>query len=236
MQLRQQYLITNLGIYRLEIKTQLPGDSNPEDDIKIKIIRADFQPPTTTPIINGPLGENGWYTDKVIVSLEATDDLSGVLANYYRIDDGEWRLYTNPFKLLTDGIHTVEYYSVDYARNIEDEQSIIIKIDQVPPTIILNKEIKIGRTIFTAEVNDDTSGIDRVEFYLDNETGYYTATDEPYEWIWYGIEDHTVTAIVYDIAGHTEQSSTSTPQSQSDNQDQNSNSVTKTTKHGGYSQ
>jgi len=199
--------VTELGIYRLEIKTQLIGDNNPEDDIKKKIIRVDPNPPTTTITIDGILGENNWFISDLTVILEGEDDLSGLLATYYKIDDNNWNIYLSPITLSDDGIYQIFYYSVDKARNIEEQQTINLSIDQTHPTITLTSEKLIGRIVFTAEVFDSTSGIDRVEFYLENETDFYTATQEPYEWVLIAIptEEVVVTAIVYDKAGNTNQ-------------------------------
>jgi len=201
------WTVTELGKYRLEIKTELPGDNNPEDDVKMKIIRVDPNPPTTSITLDGIIGENNWYISDVIVTLEGTDDLSGVLATYYRVDGADWELYLSPFIVSLDGIHSVDYYSVDKARNREEEHSIILSIDKTLPTIILTSEKLVGRIIFTADVSDVTSGVDRVEFFVENETDFYTATQEPYDWVLMPIpnEEVMVTAIVYDQAGNLKQ-------------------------------
>jgi len=201
------WTVTNLGKYRLEIRTELAGDNNPEDDVKIKIIRVDPNPPTTTISFDGMLGENNWYISDVMITLEGTDDLSGVLATYYRVDGTDWELYFLPFIVSLDRIFSIDYYSIDKARNIEEEQSTTLFVDQTSPTITLTSKRRVGRIIFTADVSDATSGVDRVEFYLENETGFYTATEEPYEWVLIPIpsEEVMVTAIVYDHAGNLKQ-------------------------------
>lgn len=54
-------------------------------------------------------------------------------------------------------------------------------------------------------------GVERVEFYLDDEL-QQTLFDGPYQWTWTGTTSHSVYAIVYDYAGHSEKSNTlSTP-------------------------
>ena len=56
-------------------------------------------------------------------SLQVTDAMSGFNITYYRIDGGEWEIYTEPFT-LPDGYDIfIEYYSVDYAGNVEDVNS-----------------------------------------------------------------------------------------------------------------
>ena len=63
---------------------------------------------------------------------------------------------------------------------------------------------------FNANVSDEASGVWRVEFYLDDELNF-TDYDLPYEWTWTGSGNHTVTAKVFDWAGHSANSSISTP-------------------------
>ena len=51
------------------------------------------------------------------VTLAASDATSGVNYTMYRVDDGEWTLYTGAFEVTGSGNHTVEFYSVDNAGN-----------------------------------------------------------------------------------------------------------------------
>jgi hypothetical protein len=84
-----------------------------------------------------------------------------------------------------------------------NEQSI--KIDQTKPeiTALAYEKIGIMKYRFTATVNDETSGINRVEFYL---SGIYlgNATEAPYELEYSGdAKYHILSIIVYDNAGNT---------------------------------
>jgi len=139
----------------------------------------DNQPPVTTYTFDPskPDGENGWYVSNVTVTLNATDELSGVKDTYYRINSSEWEKYNNPFILSEDGNDIlIEYYSIDKAGNVEDVKSVTIDIDQTPPYIKLKYEVVGGNRIngweiqFTVIAYDNTSGVDgRVEFYFNNE-------------------------------------------------------------------
>lgn len=57
----------------------------------------------------------------------------------------------------------------------------------------------------TADVADETSGVAKVEFYLDGDL-LGEDTEEPFEWEWSGTGSHSVYAIVYDLAGNLQQS------------------------------
>ena len=67
-----------------------------------------------------------------IVTLSATDNLSGVAATYYTVDGSAPQTYSSAFK-LTDGNHTVVYWSVDVAVNVETSHSVSVSVDNVPP-------------------------------------------------------------------------------------------------------
>ena len=139
----------------------------------------DNQPPVTAHTLDPPYpdGENGWYVSNVTVTLNATDDKSGVNVTYFRINNSEWKKYDEPFILSEDGDDIlIEYYSVDNAGNVENIKSVTIDIDLTPPYIKLLYEIVGGNRIigwsieFTVIAYDNTSGVcGRVEFYFNNE-------------------------------------------------------------------
>lgn len=95
-------------------------------------------PPTTTDTLSGTLGNRGWYTTPVTVTLTATD-LDGptdVAATYYKIDGGAQQTYTGPFTVVDDGTHTFTFWSVDNEGNIETfPVTDGFKIDATPPTV-----------------------------------------------------------------------------------------------------
>lgn len=156
----------------------------------------DTTPPVTSHTLNPPEpdGLNGWYVSDINATLTATDDISGVNITYYRIDRGEWIVYTEPFTLSEDGDDIlIEYYSVDYAENIEDVKSFMVDIDQTKPTIEDMYYEVMGWTplegwefIYTTIATDDTSRMERVEFYKNNylmETVYGKGPE--YHWYFY---------------------------------------------------
>ena len=137
----------------------------------------DTTPPVTTISFNPPEpdGENGWYVSIVTVTLNATDDDSGVNLTRYKIDSGPYSIYIEPFIISTDGFHKIWYYSIDNAGNQEDEKSAEFYVDQTDPEIWLSYEVVGGdkfkgyTVVWTATANDDTSGMNKVEFYFNGE-------------------------------------------------------------------
>jgi len=171
----------------------------------------DTTPPVTSISFEGTMGNNGWYISPVLVSFTATDSQSGVTSTMYKIDSGSWTTYSAPFVVSADGNHTVSYYSIDKVGNMETSKTANLKIDKTQPSITLTKQqIDLFNVKFTAQVSDETSGIDRVEFALDGVL-QYNDTQSPYEWTWTGLGDHTVTATAFDFAGNSQSQSMSTP-------------------------
>lgn len=146
-----------VGGYFLEVTMRENGANNcPEMEITKKqhktisdIGRTSFPfaspdnaPPTTSHRLDGKLGEYGWYTSTVKVTLSAEDaripwGCEGVWKTEYRIDGGNWQTYTVPFA-SEDGQHTLSYQSVDKAGNMEGVNSFSIKKDTTPPTCGFN--------------------------------------------------------------------------------------------------
>ncbi len=95
---------------------------------------SDAEPPVT--IAAGV--DDRWHRADVVARLSATDSLSGVAYTLFKVDDGAWtkgtRIEMRAFKNhANDGAHTVRFYSVDNAQNVELEKSVTVKIDTTPP-------------------------------------------------------------------------------------------------------
>ncbi|QTH45379.1 heparinase II/III family protein [Cohnella sp. LGH] len=86
-------------------------------------------------------GAAGWFTEPVTVSLEAADTGggNGVLYTEYRIGNGDWSLYEQPFVLM-EGDHQVVYRSLDAAGNFEPERTLTASVDLTPPKIVIQGE------------------------------------------------------------------------------------------------
>jgi len=178
----------------------------------------DTVPPVTIIVPNGTIGGDGWYTSSVIVTLSATDELSGVESTWYQIDSGYWKLYNTPFTVSGDGRHTVYYYSFDNAGNREDTKSADIKIDMTPPvtehefegiigedgwfvsnvTITLSAEDEMPFVLRT--INRDSSGVNYTMYKVDD--GEWTTYVDPFVVAEDG--DHTLYYYSVDLAGNIE--------------------------------
>ncbi|WP_295011846.1 NPCBM/NEW2 domain-containing protein [uncultured Microbacterium sp.] len=124
----------------------------------------DTTAPTTTATVTPDAAASGWYTTAPSVALAATDDV-GVTATQYRwTPEGAWNLYDKPV-LLSDGVTSFGYRSLDAAGNTEDAKTVTLKVDTVAPTVSIAAD-RGARTV-TVTGSDATSGIDRIEYSID---------------------------------------------------------------------
>jgi hypothetical protein len=114
-----------------------------------------------------------WYASDVAFNF--TIESYDIATVYYNIDDSEWTEYIDPFVVHGNGEHSLQWYAVDYEGNISNiDGPFNFNIDQSPPNISLKYEILGGspeqgwEILMTATATDDYSGMDRVEFYLED--------------------------------------------------------------------
>ena len=200
------------GEYDLVITTELTGDEMPANDDKSWTFLIDIYddiPPITTAEITGTMGDDDWYISDVTIILTAEDPWpykspSGVNNTYISFDGTTFDLYTGPVVVEVDGVIEFWYYSDDNNGNVEDVNGPdSFKLDATPPTIDLTAEGSGSTWTLTAEVDDATSGVAKVEFYVNDE---YLGedTEAPFEWEYTGASSgDTAQAIAYDNAGNS---------------------------------
>ncbi len=158
------------------------------------IVKVDAEAPTTTAEVPvGTDGDNGWYISDVIITLLPVDTGAGLAASnstlYCYDADNTCSLTTDygsqPFTIDNDGVWYVWYRSVDRYGNVQDPQSLQIKVDTTAPTFDpsctvaegTNPEYQYqtGTTLYynsgfagdfsiTAPAVDAESGIEKVNF------------------------------------------------------------------------
>jgi hypothetical protein len=128
-------------------------------------------------ILNGTMGENNWYVSNVTVTIVDGN------YTYFRIDDGNWTVYTGPFIISTDGEHII-----GTTPDFEHVYNITIKIDQTAPMLFdfFMSRAGIFKWKLLANVSDETSGINRVEFYFNDNFVNTSYTPGPYIVYWRG--------------------------------------------------
>jgi hypothetical protein len=126
------------------------------------------------------------------IYLTFADKLAGVAKTYYRIDDGKWREYGAnmiiPLDALTDGDHTLYYYSTDNVENKEEEKSFEFYLDRTAPIMsadvlgdrfIVGDQVYFsGRTKLKLTAVDNKAGIKKTLYSVDG--GEYKEYAEPF--------------------------------------------------------
>lgn len=138
--------------------------------------RRDILPATTSAIIVGEEGDDGWFRSDVEISLAVEDNEGGLGTDYilFRKDDGDWEGYETPIKFTEEREHVLEFYSVDKDENIEEKKSVLFSIDKTPA----EAEIKFNPFILKLEViGIDSSGSANVVISEINDSRILKITD-----------------------------------------------------------
>ena len=185
----------------------------------------DELPPVTVDVFDEVAG-----TVTLLAADQAGPVVSGVAATFYILDGGATTEYTVPIT-LTEGSHTLVYWSVDNVGNEESHHTKTYTVDTTPPTVTITEPeegalylfgnkvmdrilgtttICIGKITIEADASD-AGGISMVTFNVNNDTGYDTDGSDGYTYLfskrYFGPVDVTVTA--YDNSGLSAEATTS---------------------------
>ncbi len=140
-------VITRSGDHRLRYwSTDRAGNVEATRTVAVKV---DVTAPVTSPVLDGPVGEAGWYRDDVSVGLSATDAQSGVASTWIGIDGAALAPYTGPIIVTEAGSHTVAFRSVDVTGRTEAVRTSTFTIDRTPPTIGPDGAVAASRPMFS---------------------------------------------------------------------------------------
>ena len=164
--------------------------------------------PLTTAAIDGTEGDNGWFVSDVDVSFSAAGGTGGINTTYFRIGDGAWQEYGGPISVSGDGVHVLQYYSVDMSGVEEPFRTLDIMIDTEEPETSASVDGSVGNDgWYVADVSvvfealDDSSGIRAIMCRLN---------DGPWTNVTEGVLSITVDGALQleyyaiDVAGHEE--------------------------------
>ena len=178
-------------------------------------VNIDLTPPVTTAGNLQANGHSGWTkTTPQTVTLSATDGGSGMsggsAATYYTID-GVQHTYGGSFAVTAEGSHTIVYWSVDNAGNIETSHTGFVNIDLTPPVtaatgLQANNNSGWQNTSQTVTLTGDDgsgSGVATTHYTIDGVSHTYTS---PFTVSGQG--SHIITYWSTDAAGNTETTNT----------------------------
>ncbi len=156
------------GTYYFHIRAvDNAGNGGPPSQYVVKI---DSTPPiTTAPGLASTAGSSWSSATPRPVSLAAGDTGSGLLATYYTLDSGGQQTYTSPLSISGEGLHTVTYWSLDTAGNIEQPHTGFVGIDTTPPTVSDNSDgawHDAGVTVTLSPSDPGGSGIAKTQYRL----------------------------------------------------------------------
>ncbi len=117
----------------------------------------DTTAPVTIIALSGQL-MGTYYVAPVLVTLTATDDLSGIASTLYQIDSGNWQNYSGPFNITALGPHTFTFYSVDNAGNIEAPQTVSFVVIGTTKNALTISRIGTGGGTVTSTDGDINCG------------------------------------------------------------------------------
>ncbi len=171
----------------------------------------DTTPPEVSLELQGDTNNNGAYLGSAKVAISASDGNSGVDTVEYQLDGGEWTEYADAVDVSELGEHTVTYRATDVAGNVSEPGEETFTVVQSPDDDTDAPQVSasvtgeldsdwayIGSATVDVSASDDGSGLDTVEYALDD--GDWTAYEEPVEVDAEGT--HTVAYRATDVAGN----------------------------------
>lgn len=171
-------------------------------------IAIDRLPPTTSAVLSGSLGSEGWYLSNVIVTFTPVDTASGVADTEYSFDGITWTSYLEPLTISNDGVSMIYFWSADFAGNTEGTKYVSVSIDKTPPETTHELTAVSGLNgWYLSEVSvmltgtDGGSGVSYTEYSFDG-IGWITYYD-PFSIAGSGVV--TLYFRTIDSAGNTEQ-------------------------------
>lgn len=102
----------------------------------------DTTPPSTT---NSALPQ--FPADLSLITLTATDSGSGVAHTYWKLDGGPQMTGTQILGTFALGVHTVEYWSVDNAGNVEPHHTVtwtVVPVHSMPTLLSVSSCVAVG--------------------------------------------------------------------------------------------
>jgi hypothetical protein len=100
-------------------------------------INIDKTPPVTRAGVSPPSNANGWNRTPIQVTLNASDDFSGVQSTEFNLDGAGLQPYAGPIAVSAEGVHHLDFRSTDHAGNVESIRSLVVNIDRTPPEALI---------------------------------------------------------------------------------------------------
>ncbi|MFC2114096.1 OmpL47-type beta-barrel domain-containing protein [Bacteroidota bacterium] len=142
-----------------------------------KLFTVDLTSPTSNYSTSQPKVDD-ILSPKAKITLSFNDNLSGVRNTKYFFDSRSTVMYYSPISLwsLTDGNHTLTYYSTDNVLNEETKKTYTFYLDKTPPVVAQeivgdqffgNYKYISSRTTVKLSATDNKAGVDKIFYSID---------------------------------------------------------------------
>ncbi len=181
-------------------------NTNEEGTIEFPI-SMDTIPPSTT--ISG-VTENSSYNNNVTVTLNATDNGSGVNETMFIVNGGPSITYTVPFVINSSGRNNVTYWSTDKAGNVEPQKTVNFTIGI--PSLIAIREIekeslRLGEsTNITIRIKSNVLQALALQEHIPAGWNFTKISDDAddfnnnsNEWVWLNVTPGGTRTVIYSI-------------------------------------
>ncbi|EQA36199.1 hypothetical protein LEP1GSC047_3376 [Leptospira inadai serovar Lyme str. 10] len=115
-----------------------------------------------------------YVNSKIKFELTSSDDASKVDFVEYRIGEEEYVTYTAPIFIAKEGLVKVSYRGVDKVGNKENPKTLLVLVDNTPPTLKINPSQTVfsardqsyapKETTYTIAATDNLAGVKEVKF------------------------------------------------------------------------
>jgi hypothetical protein len=117
-----------------------------------------------------------YYGNKLRVELTANDALSGTEQIFYSLNGKSYQPYDGPISFENEKAYTLKYYSIDRVRNIEDPDSIKLRLDLSAPETQYSFAGKSKKNILSEDAviklasRDNLSGVKEIRYSVNDGT------------------------------------------------------------------
>ena len=152
-------------------------------------IKIDLTKPITKLTVDPDL-YNDILSSRSKIELEALDENSKISKTVFSINKGSFYNYNKPIVIsgLSEGEHTITYYSADNAGNQEVEKEYTFYLDKTPPIIVdeligntfiaHGKEYSSGRSKIKLTAMDNKAGVKEIRYSINE--GEFIEYDKPF--------------------------------------------------------
>ncbi len=122
------------------------------------VLPSDTTPPVTVATITPPPNAAGWNRTDVAITLNATDDISGVVRTESSLDGAATIAGAGPIPVTAEGTHTLRFHSIDRSQNVEVWKQAVVRIDKTPPEAVITYDPNAHEIVVHGR--DSLSGVD----------------------------------------------------------------------------